>query len=95
MRTAPTTRRRAAVLLVPLLLGVAGCGDDGDEEEPQLPNPAASFCIDQGGESKIVTDADGSQRGICVLPDGTEVEEWAYYRQFHDESGNTLVPFGS
>ena len=24
--------------------------------------------------------ADGSEYGVCILPDGKEVEEWAYYR---------------
>lgn len=45
-----------------------------------IANPASVFCIQQGGLSKIVTAADGSQMGICVFPDGSACEEWAYYR---------------
>jgi len=46
----------------------------------QIANPASKFCIEQGGESKIITAADGSQSGVCILNDGTECDEWAYFR---------------
>jgi putative hemolysin len=45
-----------------------------------IANPASKFCIAQGGESKIITAADGSQSGVCVLPYGVECDEWAYFR---------------
>ena len=45
-----------------------------------MANPASVFCKAQGGESKIVTAADGSQGGVCVLPYGIECDEWAYFR---------------
>jgi putative hemolysin len=45
-----------------------------------LANPASSFCEAQGGQSNIVTDPDGSQRGECVLPGGKICDEWEYYR---------------
>lgn len=45
-----------------------------------MANPASVFCQEQGGESKIVTAADGSQSGVCVLPYGIECDEWAYFR---------------
>lgn len=90
MRTSATTWSRVLVVAPLTLVGVVGCGNDSDDE-PQLPNPAAVFCVDQGGESVIVTDDDGSQRGVCRLPDGSEVDEWEYYRQFHDASGNTIT----
>ncbi len=46
----------------------------------QLPNPAAVYCQDKGYAYEIRTAADGSQSGVCILPDGTECDEWAYYR---------------
>ena len=49
-------------------------------EDVGLPNPASVFCIESGGELEIRTEATGGQVGICVLPDGTECEEWAFYR---------------
>lgn len=42
-----------------------------------------SFARSRGGTVEILTDAQGNQSGICVLPDGTRIEEWEYYRQFH------------
>ncbi len=45
-----------------------------------IPNPASAFCISQGGESKIVTAADGSQSGTCTLPYRIMCDEWAYFR---------------
>jgi putative hemolysin len=46
----------------------------------QIANPASTFCIAQGGESKIITAADGSQSGLCVLPYGVGCDEWAFFR---------------
>lgn len=44
-----------------------------------LPNPASKFCEDQGYQLEIREEAAGST-GYCIFPDGTECEEWAYYR---------------
>ena len=78
----------AVVFLVPIL---SGCGDD--EEPPDttvaLANPASVFCEEQGGRVEIVDEA-GGQRGECVLPDGTRVDEWEYYRA--NASPTTTVP---
>jgi putative hemolysin len=45
-----------------------------------LPNPASVFCKQQGYTLEFRTSADSSQTGICVYPDGSECDEWAYYR---------------
>ena len=45
-----------------------------------IANPAAVYCEQQGGKSKIVTAADGSQGGMCVFQDGSTCDEWAYFR---------------
>jgi putative hemolysin len=47
----------------------------------QIANPASVYCEAHDGKSQIRTAADGSQSGACVFPDGSECEEWAYYRQ--------------
>ncbi len=44
-----------------------------------LANPASVYCREQGGELKIV-EGEGGQAGICVLKDGRECNEWAYFR---------------
>ena len=45
-----------------------------------IPNPASKFCEDQSYKSEIRTAADGSQAGYCIFPDGTECDEWAFFR---------------
>lgn len=43
-------------------------------------NPASEYCIQQGGTMKIRTQPNGSQNGVCTFLDGSECEEWAFYR---------------
>ncbi len=45
-----------------------------------MPNPASVYCTKQGNKLQIQTAADGSQYGICVAPDGSACDEWAYSR---------------
>ncbi len=45
-----------------------------------LPNPASVYCEEQGGVVEIRTDEEGNQQGFCVFPDGSECDEWAYFR---------------
>ncbi len=52
-----------------------------------LPNPASVFCEKQGYQTEIRTATDGSQSGVCVFPDGSECDEWAYYRGECQPSG--------
>jgi hypothetical protein len=68
----------AAAALLALALLAAACGDD-DKEESQLPNPASVFCEEQGGTVEIREEAAG-QVGICVFDDGSECDEWAFFR---------------
>jgi len=48
-----------------------------------IANPASVYCEEQGGTLSIVEDAEGNQSGMCKLANGTEVEEWEYYRANH------------
>jgi putative hemolysin len=73
------------------LAAVAGCGDDDDPSDTTtagLANPASEFCVAQGGEVEIVSEAAG-EVGYCNLPDGTRVEEWEYFRS---QTTNTTAP---
>jgi putative hemolysin len=49
-------------------------------QDTNLANPASIYCVQQGGAEKIITDKDGNQSGLCVFPDGSQCDEWAYYR---------------
>jgi uncharacterized protein len=64
--------RRAIQLAVPIV-AVAVLGACGETGEPQIPNPAAVFCEEQGG----TVSGDGP---MCTLPDGTTVDAWEHYR---------------
>jgi len=54
---------------------------DSLEENVGLPNPASVYCEENGGILEIREDDSGGQVGICVFPDGSECEEWAFYRE--------------
>ncbi len=43
-------------------------------------NPANSYCKDNGGNPVLIKE-DGKAVGYCVFEDGTECEEWAFYRK--------------
>ena len=45
-----------------------------------LPNPAAVYCISKNYTYQIRKNPDGSEYGVCILPNGTVCDEWAYYR---------------
>ena len=51
----------------------------GSQDNLQLANPAAGYCIDQGGTYEIRTQADGGQYGMCMFADGSECDEWQFY----------------
>lgn len=45
----------------------------------QLPNPASVYCADQGYTLEM-REGEGGQYGVCIFPDGTECDEWAFMR---------------
>lgn len=51
-----------------------------DLPQAGLPNPASLYCEENGNQLEIQTASDGSQSGVCVFPDGSTCDEWAYFR---------------
>ncbi len=51
-----------------------------DLPQAGIPNPASVNCTQQGNMLEIRTADDGSQFGMCISPDGSTCEEWAYFR---------------
>jgi putative hemolysin len=51
-----------------------------DMPQAKMPNPASVHCEQNGNKLEIQTAADGSQSGLCVFPDGSTCDEWAYFR---------------
>jgi len=50
-----------------------------------LANPASVLCAKSGGKSEIRNGLRG-QYGVCRLPDGRVVDEWAYFRAMRGKS---------
>jgi len=72
-----------------LMLALCGCTQAGTGTTTPIvttpgsgiANPAAVYCTEQQGTRyEIRTNPDGSQYGVCILPNGTVCDEWAYYR---------------
>ena len=70
---------RAAALAVLALCGAALV----PRPVSALANPASLFCAESGGRSEILQTASGAEIGICILPCGEIVDEWAYFRARH------------
>lgn len=75
--------KQLSTISVAGLLVVAAAGSQANTTAAA--NPAATFCIEAGGQYVIETEADG-QRGYCVLPDGTRVDAWDYFRENWDKA---------
>lgn len=50
------------------------------ETDVGMPNPASVYCQERAGRLEIRTDANGDQYGVCVFLDGSECDEWEYFR---------------
>jgi len=78
---------------------LSGCNAQPPNEQDQplnMPNPASVYCEEQGGRLDMRETSSGTI-GVCIFPDETECEEWAYFRgecQPGDsrESGAQIVP---
>lgn len=87
MKQANLKSKRAQIILLlsVLQLLLTACAHPVSESEKEQPlaglaNPASVYCAEQGYESVIRTNPDGSQIGYCIFPDGAECEEWQFYR---------------
>lgn len=64
------------ILAVPWISAACG-GNVG------IANPAAVWCTEQGHTYEIRKNPDGSEYGVCIFANGTEMDAWDYYRQTH------------
>jgi len=56
-------------------------GEDNGNDSAGLANPASVFCEEQNGKIDIrIDEKNNGEYGVCIFKDGTECEEWAFYR---------------
>jgi hypothetical protein len=76
------------IITVGVTVSLAACGgNEPDDDDTGIANPASVYCEEQGGVVEIVDESDG-QVGYCVLPDGRRIEEWLFFRS----GGTTTQP---
>ncbi|SLN31556.1 hypothetical protein TRL7639_01334 [Falsiruegeria litorea R37] len=68
-----------SVLTTVIVLAATSAASASDTKTT-LANPAATFCIENGGTYQLSKDENGNAVGICILADGTEVDAWDYIR---------------
>jgi putative hemolysin len=76
--------RKGIIPLFLLLAGVllAACGQNqaSPTQQTGMANPASVYCEQNGGSLELRQDASGGVAGMCTFPDGSECDEWAYFR---------------
>lgn len=74
----------SGVALATLVLSGCAQTTPGSTELPVvgMANPASVYCVKIGGKLRIEKTTKGEQ-GICVLPNGTEMDEWTLFRGDH------------
>jgi putative hemolysin len=92
-------KMKRMILVTILLIALTACTAPQTQGAPEsvstdmpqanMPNPASVFCTQNGNKHEIVTAPDGSQRGVCIFPDGSSCDEWAYYRGECDPTSQT------
>ncbi len=70
------------LFLLSILVGSASCSSNqiSPTAASKLPNPASVHCEQTGGKLELRQDPTGGVAGICVFSDGSECDEWAYFR---------------
>lgn len=72
---------------LPVISGTSSSGSAG------MANPASIFCVSKGYKNVIRSNADGSQYGVCIFNNGSECDEWKFYRGECKEGGSSgLIP---
>jgi hypothetical protein len=79
------------VLLFALCLSIPAAADDGMGPMIGMADPSAVWAEEMGYEYQIRTNEDGSQYGVIILPDGSEVDSWQLYREAHPPEDEPMI----
>ncbi|MGR5236437.1 putative hemolysin [Vibrio alfacsensis] len=81
-------KKTSLMTAVATAMVLAGCstyeGATRSTEYTPASNPAAVYCVQQGGELETVTE-NGERVTYCLLSENERVEQWEYYRNNHKE----------
>ena len=93
-----TRQKTGLTAALVLSIALSGCGGGevvGGETDQNgnagLANPASVYCEEQGGQLDMRTDESGGTYGVCVFEDGSECEEWAFFRGECSPGGETMT----
>ncbi|MGR5068449.1 MULTISPECIES: putative hemolysin [Vibrio] len=82
-------KKTSLMTAVSATMVLAGCstyeGATRSTEYTSMSNPAAVYCVQQGGELETVTE-NGERITYCLLSENERIEQWEYYRSNHKES---------
>lgn len=68
------------IIILLILLTIYLISTFNQNKNTEIANPASQKCIQDGHELNIKTNTDGSQTGYCIFENGSECEEWKYFR---------------
>ncbi len=68
------------ILIVILLLSACAPITPSAQPAATMPNLASVYCSENGGTLAIRKDTQGGEYGVCTFADGSECEEWAFFR---------------
>ncbi|MEE8662994.1 MAG: DUF333 domain-containing protein [Acetobacter sp.] len=77
------TPARSSIFFITTLI-LAACSTPHEATRNTLANPASTWYIKRGGSLELRNLETGTQ-GICHLPDGRIIEEWALFRHDHPQ----------
>ena len=84
--TTPTIEEIRGWVMLMMYRSMNTKAETTEEENTQIANPAAEYCVAKGWTVNIVKDEEWNESGMCKLADGTEVDEWEYYRANNPEN---------
>lgn len=73
--------------------GQQPASDQSSQPQIGMANPAAVFCKEKGGTSKIEKMGSGDEYGVCVFADNMQCEEWAFFHDFCPAGGVKITGY--
>ncbi|PFG57707.1 hypothetical protein ATG66_0201 [Vibrio sp. ES.051] len=82
-------KKTSLIMAMAATMMLAGCatydGATRSTEYTSAANPAAVYCVQQGGELETISE-NGERVTYCVLSEDNRVEQWEYYRDHHKKN---------